>query len=103
MRLKTIFLIVATILLTVVIMQNNSPVVFKVLFFTTYTSKLMMMLWVALAGFVIGYLVGRPKVKKFGNDYGHGYDERDSNTHEGLQKNDKNTLSDEDRDYISED
>lgn len=103
MRIKTIFLIVATILLTVVIMQNNSPVLFKVLFFTTYTSKLMMMVWVALAAFIIGYLVGRPKVKKFGNDYGHGYDERDQSTHEGLPKQSPNTLSDEDRDYISGD
>ncbi|GAB3906527.1 hypothetical protein [Mucilaginibacter boryungensis] len=103
MRLKTIFIIVITILLTIVIMQNNAPVTFKVLFFSFYTSKLMMMLWVALAAFIIGYLVGRPKVKKFSNDYGHGYDERDENTHEGLNQPQKNTLSDEDRDYISED
>jgi uncharacterized integral membrane protein len=103
MRLKTIFIIVITILLTIVLMQNSDPVYFKVLFFTIHTSKLMMMLWVAIAGFVIGYLVGRPKIKKYGNEYGHGYDEHDESTHEGLQKNQPNTLSDEDRDYISED
>jgi uncharacterized integral membrane protein len=103
MRIKTIFLIVITILLTIVIMQNSDPVYLKVLFFTTRTSKLWMMLWVALIGFVIGYLVGRPKTKKLGNDYGHGYDEGDDKTHEGLNKNRPNTLSDEDRDYISED
>jgi uncharacterized integral membrane protein len=103
MRLKTIFIIIITILLTVVIMQNNAPVTFRVLFFSFYTSKLMMMLWVALAAFVIGYLVGRPKVKKFGNDYGHGYEEGDDTTHEGLNKPQQNTLSDEDRNYIDGD
>ena len=101
MRLKTIFLLVATILLTVVIMQNSDAVYFKILFFTTRTSKLMMMLIVAIVAFVIGYLVGRPKRNILSKDYDHGYDERDDRTHEGNIKPDKDTLSDEDREYIS--
>jgi uncharacterized integral membrane protein len=101
MRLKTIFIIVITILLTIVLMQNSDPVYFKVLFFTTRTSKLIMMLVVAIFAFVIGYMVGRPKRTRFSKDLGHGYDERDENTHEGLNKPKQDTLSDEDRDYIS--
>ncbi|QKJ30544.1 LapA family protein [Mucilaginibacter mali] len=101
MRIKTIFIIVITILLTIVIMQNNNPVNLQVLFFSTRTSALMMMLVAAIAGFIIGYLAGRPKMKKIGNDYDHGYDEGDDNTHEGLNKDKRNTLSDEDREYIS--
>jgi uncharacterized protein HemY len=101
MRLKTIFLLVITILLTVVIMQNNDPVYFKVLFFTTRTSKLLMMLIVAIVAFVIGYLIGRPKRTILSKDYDHGYEERDDRTHDGSIKPKTDTLSDEDREYIS--
>jgi len=96
MRLKTIFIIVITILLTIVIMQNNEPVYFKVLFFTTRTSKLLMMAIIAVIGFVIGYLVGRPKRRLISDEYDHGYNEVDPTAG-------TSTLSDEDRDYISED
>ena len=101
MRLRTIFLLVATILLTVVIMQNNDAVYLKVLFFTTRTSKLMMMLVVAIIAFVIGYFVGRPKKTLLSKDYDHGYDENDDRTHDGSIKPKPNELSDEDREYIS--
>jgi uncharacterized integral membrane protein len=101
MRLKTIFIIVITILLTIVIMQNSDPVFFKVLFFTTRVSKLVMMLIVAIVAFIIGYLVGRPKRTILSKDYDHGYDEHDDRTHDGNVKPNTNTLSDEDRDYIS--
>jgi len=56
---------------------------------------------VAVVGFIIGYLVGRPKRTMFTKDYDHGYDEKDERTHEGLNKQNTDTLSDEDRDYIS--
>jgi uncharacterized integral membrane protein len=103
MRLKTIFIIVVTILVTIVITQNDSPVYLKVLFFTARTSQLITLLAMAIIGFVIGFLVGRPKTQKLGNDYGHGYDEHDDTINEGLTKPKKDTLSDEDRDYISND
>ncbi|GAB3934006.1 hypothetical protein [Mucilaginibacter myungsuensis] len=103
MRLKTIFLIVVTILLTVVIMQNADQVYFEVLFFTIRTSKLMMMLWVAIAAFVIGYLVGRPNIKKFGDQQGYDADDKNNGDADTGYRDRRNTLSDEDRDYISED
>jgi uncharacterized integral membrane protein len=101
MRIKTIFIIVITILLTIIIMQNAEPVPFKVLFFETTTSKLLMMLVTAIAGFVIGYLVGRPKRTRFTKEFDHGYDE-DEHREGTSRKDNHNTLSDEDRDYISE-
>lgn len=102
MRIKTIVIIVITILITIIITQNSdTPVNLKILFFTNRTSALMMMLCAVAAGFIIGYLVGRPKMKKLGGDYDHGYDEGDDHTHEGLNKNKRDTLSDEDREYIS--
>lgn len=101
MRLKTIFIIVITILLTIVIMQNADPVSFKVLFFETTTSKLLMMAVVAIIGFIIGYLVGRPKRTRFAQEMDHGYDEHDDARSGGSGRPNTNTLSDEDRDYIS--
>lgn len=101
MRLKTIFIIIVTILLTIVIMQNAEPVPFKVLFFETTTSKLLMMAVVAVIGFILGYLVGRPKKTRFTKELDHGYDEHDEHTTDREPKRRPDTLSDEDRDYIS--
>jgi len=85
-------IIVITILLTVVIMQNNEPVFFNVLFATYHISKLAMLLLAAAAGFVIGVLVGRPGRPKYIPGQVEDADPK---------KDQSNTLSDEDRDYIS--
>jgi uncharacterized integral membrane protein len=92
MRIKTMFLILITVLLTVVIMQNTDEVPFKLLFATFRISKLVMLLAVAIVAFIIGVLVGRPGRPK----YIKGYDEEIETTNKP-----SNTLSDEDRDYIS--
>ncbi|EHQ25178.1 LapA family protein [Mucilaginibacter paludis] len=92
MRIKTIFLIVITILLTVIIMQNNQDVKFTVLFSQFYISNLIIMALMAIAGFVIGFLIGRPRKVKF------------DNTHPSLDNptgKKSDTLSDEDREYIN--
>ena len=101
MRLKTIFIIIVTILLTIVIMQNAEPVPFKVLFFETTTSKLLMMAVMAIIGFIIGYLVGRPKKTRFTKEFDHGYGEDDEYTDDRRSNRSPDTLSDEDREYIS--
>ena len=85
-------LIAITILLTVVIMQNTEPVYFSFLFVTFHVSKLVMLLVVAIVGFIIGVLVGRPGRPKY----------IPGQTDEPVdQKKASGTLSDEDRDYIS--
>lgn len=92
MRIKTMFIIFVTVLLTVVIMQNTKEVPFSFLFATFYVSKLVMLLTVAIVSFIVGVLVGRPGRPKY-------IQGRDEDVEELKTKPD--TLSKEDRDYIS--
>jgi len=92
MRIKTIIVILVTAILTIVLVQNNEPVYFSFLWATFRISKLIMMTAVAVIAFILGVLVGRPnRVKKLGTDF----------TNNDIDKTNTNTLSDEDRDYIS--
>lgn len=92
MSIKNIFILVIAVLITIVIMQNTDDVKFTILFTDVYMSKLVMLAAVAIAAFIVGVLVGRPKNKKYNiEEY-----------HDSLPENEKrNTLSDEDRDYIN--
>ncbi|MFD0764150.1 hypothetical protein ACFQZI_04765 [Mucilaginibacter lutimaris] len=94
MSIKNIIALVIVVLLTIIIMQNTDEVKFTILFSTVYMSKVPVMTGIAVVAFILGVLVGRPKNKKY--NISEHYDER----HAG---DDKNTLSDEDRDYISRD
>jgi uncharacterized integral membrane protein len=92
MRIKTMFIILVTVLITIVLVQNTEPVYFSFLWASFRISKLVMMAVVGIVAFILGVLVGRPsRVKKLGADYIEGEHERDM----------PGTLSDEDRDYIS--
>ena len=86
------FIIFITVLLTVVIMQNTDKVLFTFLFTDFRISKLVLLLIVAIVSFIIGVLVGRPSKPK----YIPGQNDETNNF-----KNQSDTLSDEDRDYIS--
>lgn len=89
MRIKTITVIVITILLTVVLMQNTETVKFTFLFTEIYIPKLVMMTLVSIVAFVLGILVGRPtKVNRLGDD-------------NNLINGASGTLSEEDKDYIN--
>jgi uncharacterized integral membrane protein len=92
MRIKTIFIIIITILLTIIIMQNNQQVKFNFLFSQFYISNLVVMAIVAVIAFIIGIMIGRPRKVKF--DESHPSMDNPTGT-----KND--TLSDEDREYIN--
>lgn len=91
MSLKTIFVVIVAVLLTIILMQNTGPVPFTLLFTEVHISKLLVMAVVAIVAFILGVLVGRPKKAKY--DIGR--------YHDDLHKDDPNTLSDEDREYIS--
>ena len=92
MRIKTIVIILIAVLLTIVLMQNTGIVYFQFLWATFALSKLVMLLFVALVGFVLGVLVGRPKrVKRLGSDF----------TEPNSENEKTNTLSNEDKDYIN--
>ena len=92
MRVKTMFIILITVLLTIVVMQNTKEVPFNFLFASFYVSKLVMLLAVAVVSFIVGVLVGRPGKPKYVQG-------RTEETEELKSKSD--TLSQEDRDYIS--
>jgi uncharacterized integral membrane protein len=92
MRIKTIIIILITVLLTVMLMQNTGSVPFKFLWATFWMSKLVVLAFVGLVAFILGLLVGRPKrVKKLGGDL----------TDIDLEKGKTDTLSDEDKEYIN--
>ncbi|PJJ84412.1 LapA family protein [Mucilaginibacter auburnensis] len=94
MRITTILIIVITILLTVVLMQNTDPVRFTILFTDVRMSKLTAMAATGVVGFILGYMVGRPKrARQIAPDYRE-YDNEDDGP---------DTLSEEDRRYISND
>ncbi len=93
MSAKTIFVIVLTVLITIIMMQNADEVKFKVLFWELYLPKLVIMTGVIFAGVIIGIMIGRPSrpsAKNFA-------DENNNN-----QNTSYDTLSPEDRDYISD-
>lgn len=92
MRIKTIAVILITVLLTIVLMQNTDTVRFSFLWATFQISKLVMMTAVSVVAFILGVLVGRPsRVKKLGGTFIEGEHQRE----------DPNTLSDEDKEYIN--
>lgn len=92
MRLKTIFIIIVTIILTVVIMQNNQEVKFNILFWQPYISNLIIMVVLVVTGFMLGVLVARPRKIRINTDH-EAIDHETNSPHD--------TLSDEDRDYIN--
>lgn len=92
MSIKTIIILVIAVLLTIVLMQNTDSVSFTFLFSHFYVSKLTMLAIVAVVAFVLGILVGRPKKAKYDIEAYH------DSIH---PKENPNTLSDEDRDYIN--
>lgn len=94
MSIKNIFALIIVVLITIVIMQNTDEVKFTILFSSGYMSKVPVMTAIAVAAFILGVLVGRPKNKKY--NISEHYNELHADE-------DKNTLSDEDRDYISRD
>jgi hypothetical protein len=74
------------------IMQNTDDVPFKFLFAKFYISKLVLMLALAFIGLIVGVLIAKPGKPRYipGN-----VEVADPN------KKQTDTLSDEDRDYIS--
>lgn len=89
---KTIFIIILTALLTVFLMVNTEPVDFDFLVATVPVSKLLVIGICIVIGFIIGFIVGRPRKTVSSYD-----DEIARNQTNGNKKE----LSEEDRDYIS--
>lgn len=93
MRIKTIFLLVVAVLITILLMQNNEDAKFNILFVSgVYLSKMTVMLAVAIASFVAGIIIAQPRRYRIDTNEHHGEEDHNEKT---------DTLSDEDRDYIS--
>lgn len=95
MKAKTIFIIVLTALLTVFLTVNSEPVDFDFLIGEPVpVSKLLVIGTCVLIGFIIGFIVGKPKktVSSYDNDIEKGYQPSATRGNE---------LSDEDKDYIN--
>lgn len=94
MKAKTIIIIIVTALLTAFLFLNSEAVSFDFIVVNdVYVSKLLVIGVCVLIGFILGFLVGRPRktVSSYDTEI-----EKDYPTEEN-----KSTLSDEDRDYIS--
>ncbi|WP_316768204.1 LapA family protein [Pedobacter frigiditerrae] len=95
MKAKTIFIIVITALLTTFLVTNSDPVEFTFIIGEPVSvSKLIVIGICVLIGFIIGFIVGRPRktVSTYDTEIEKGYAGNTEN---------KSNLSDEDRDYIS--
>ena len=94
MSSKTIFIIVITVLLTIFLMVNNEPVDFDFIFIDAVPiSKLIVIGVCVLIGFILGFVVGRPRKTLTS------YDTEIEKQHPSNEN--KDGLSEEDRDYIS--
>lgn len=92
MSAKTIFIVILTVLLTIFLTVNTDPVDFDFLVATVPVSKLLVIGICVILGFIIGYIVGRPK-KTFSS--------YDNEIERNQPISNKKELSDEDREYIS--
>ena len=94
MSAKTIFIIIIAVLMTIILMKNTDEVDFW-LFGDTRLPKLAVLGFVFFTGLIVGYILARPRKKLASTD----------NSLEDLPKNslrsdDRDYLSDEDREYI---
>lgn len=93
MKGKTIFIIAITALLTLFLVANNDAVEFNFLIGKPVEiSKLIVIGICILIGFILGFIAGRPR--KTYSSYNDEVEKSQANEQ-------KSTLSDEDREYIS--
>lgn len=92
MSIKTIFIIIITILVTVILMKNTDEVHFWI-FGPTYVPKLAVLGVMFALGFIAGFMAGRPRRKPA--------DPHEPEIQKNFDASDRDQLSDEDREYIS--
>lgn len=90
MRVKTLLIIAFTALVTVFLVINTDAVEFNFIFTTAEVSKLVVIGVCTFIGFVLGYIVAKPRTTV--TTYDDRFDSGDR---------DKDHLSEEDRNYIS--
>lgn len=91
MRTKTVFIIIFTVIITIFLMINTDAVEFNFIVVKANISKLVVVGVCTFVGFILGFIVRRPRTTI------STYDKVDD--HGPVIS--KSTLSDEDRDYIN--
>lgn len=94
--MKTILIVIFTILITVFLMMNTDAVEFNFIVTKGQISKLAVVGVCTFIGFILGYWAGRPRTVVSTYD-----DKFDHEEHKGSSSEPKDGLSDEDREYIS--
>ena len=89
-----------TIGLTVFIIQNTGQAEFTILFVPVMLPKLVVLTAVSISAFLLGILVSRPRRKVKPTVTDDQYDD-EQEVHDDQLKRRPDTLSDEDREYIS--
>lgn len=94
--MKTILIVIFTILITVFLMMNTDAVEFNFIVAKGQISKLAVVGVCTFIGFILGYWAGRPRtvVSTYDDKFEHEENKGSSSEH-------KDGLSDEDREYIS--
>lgn len=96
MSLKTIFIIIVSVLVTIILMNNTEEIQFWI-FGNAKIPKLAVLGFMFGLGAIVGYLAGRPR-KESSNHQNFENKEIEFDDDNGDKQN---KLSDEDRDYIS--
>jgi len=99
MRTKTILIIIFTVLITIFLMMNTDAVEFDFIFGKAEVSKLLAVGVCTFAGFILGYLAGRPKTVV--TTYDDKFNDHTDHADQKPEEDRKDTLSAEDREYIS--
>ena len=97
MSFKTIFIIVVSVLVTIILMNNTDEINFW-LFGDARIPKLAVLGLMFGLGLILGFIAGRPGKSSRKNLINHS-----ENAHKNdmdLGENDRDSLSDEDREYI---
>ncbi len=100
MSFKNTISLIITIGLTVLIMQNQEDAEFTILFASVKLPKLVMLTAVSVSAFLLGVLISRPAKTKLPEHYDE-YDNEEVEENSGRPRRRPDTLSDEDREYIS--
>ncbi|MBS7563556.1 hypothetical protein KHS38_03980 [Mucilaginibacter sp. Bleaf8] len=95
MSFRTLVSLVITICLTILIVQNTDEAVFTIFFVPVKLAKVAVLTSASVGGFLVGVLVSRPKRRKSNDE-----NSPISNV-ENTDPRRSDTLSDEDREYIS--
>ena len=96
MNAKTIFIIIISALVTIVLMKNTDEIDFW-FFGDASVPKLAVLGIMFFTGAIVGFVLGRPRKKELRKED----NELESSDHQSPGHENRTTLSDEDREYIS--